>query len=69
VLDLMLPGIDGLEVCRRIHQDRHVPVLMLTGRDGEADVRTGSARRISRGTAPAGVSPTCTAELTLEAVA
>ncbi|HWH30838.1 MAG TPA: response regulator transcription factor [Mycobacteriales bacterium] len=37
VLDLMLPGIDGLEVCRRLQATRPVPVLMLTARDDEAD--------------------------------
>ena len=37
LLDLMLPGIDGLEVCRRLQADRPVPVLMLTARDDEAD--------------------------------
>ncbi|MFN8041634.1 MAG: response regulator transcription factor [Acidimicrobiales bacterium] len=37
VLDLMLPGLDGLEVCRRIQRDRRVPVLMLTARDSETD--------------------------------
>ncbi|MGI8750413.1 MAG: response regulator [Thermoleophilaceae bacterium] len=41
VLDLMLPGIDGLEVCREIQRDRHVPVLMLTARDSEADLLVG----------------------------
>jgi DNA-binding response OmpR family regulator len=41
VLDLMLPGLDGLEVCRRIQRDRPVPVLMLTARDDEADVLVG----------------------------
>jgi DNA-binding response OmpR family regulator len=41
ILDLMLPGLDGLEVCRRIQRDRHVPVLMLTARDSEADVELG----------------------------
>jgi DNA-binding response OmpR family regulator len=37
ILDLMLPGFDGLEVCRRIHRDRQVPVIMLTARDSETD--------------------------------
>jgi DNA-binding response OmpR family regulator len=43
VLDLMLPGFDGLEVCRRIQQDRPVPVLMLTARDSETDLLVGLA--------------------------
>ncbi|BCJ33764.1 DNA-binding response regulator [Actinocatenispora thailandica] len=37
VLDVMLPGFDGLEVCRRVQADRPVPVLMLTARDSETD--------------------------------
>jgi DNA-binding response OmpR family regulator len=41
VLDLMLPGLDGLEVCRQIQRDRRIPVLMLTARDAESDVLTG----------------------------
>jgi DNA-binding response OmpR family regulator len=41
VLDIMLPGFDGLEVCRRIQADRPVPVLMLTARDGETDLLVG----------------------------
>ena len=41
VLDVMLPGFDGLEVCRRIQQSRPVPVLMLTARDDEADILVG----------------------------
>jgi DNA-binding response OmpR family regulator len=43
VLDLMLPGIDGLEVCRRIQQERSVPVLMLTAKDDETDLLVGLA--------------------------
>ena len=38
VLDVMLPGYDGHEVCRRIQADRPVPVLMLTARADETDV-------------------------------
>ncbi|WP_280435733.1 response regulator transcription factor [Nocardia carnea] len=37
VLDVMLPGFDGLEVCRRIQAERSVPVLMLTARTEETD--------------------------------
>jgi len=43
VLDVMLPGFDGHEVCRRIQATRPVPVLMLTARDDEADVLVGLA--------------------------
>ncbi|MEO5853901.1 MAG: response regulator transcription factor [Nocardioides sp.] len=43
LLDVMLPGFDGLEVCRRIQADRPVPVLMLTARDDEADLLAGLA--------------------------
>jgi DNA-binding response OmpR family regulator len=41
VLDVMLPGFDGYEVCRRIQHDRPVPVLMLTARDDETDLLVG----------------------------
>jgi DNA-binding response OmpR family regulator len=41
VLDVMLPGYDGYEVCRRIQQDRRVPVIMLTARTDETDVLVG----------------------------
>ena len=41
VLDVMLPGFDGLEVCRRIQADEPVPVLMLTARDDETDMLVG----------------------------
>ncbi len=41
ILDVMLPGIDGLEVCRRIQAERPVPVLMLTARDDETDMLVG----------------------------
>jgi len=43
VLDLMLPGLDGIEVCRRIQHERPVPVLMLTARDSETDLIVGLA--------------------------
>jgi two-component system response regulator RegX3 len=37
VLDLMLPVVNGIDVCRRIRADSQVPILMLTARDGEVD--------------------------------
>ena len=37
ILDIMLPGIDGIEVCRRIRAEDDVPVLMLTARDATED--------------------------------
>ncbi|MFE0509099.1 response regulator transcription factor [Streptomyces sp. NPDC058964] len=37
VLDLMLPGMDGLEVCRRIRENGPLPVIMLTARGDEED--------------------------------
>jgi DNA-binding response OmpR family regulator len=41
VLDVMLPGIDGLEVTRRIQAENPVPILMLTARDDETDMLVG----------------------------
>lgn len=41
ILDLMLPGFDGLEVCRQIQRDRPVPVIMLTARGSETDLVVG----------------------------
>lgn len=43
VLDLMLPGLDGIEVCKRIQAERRTPVVMLTARDDEADLLVGLA--------------------------
>jgi len=37
ILDIMLPGIDGFEVCRILRQEMTTPVLMLTARDDEID--------------------------------
>ncbi len=44
VLDLMLPGVDGLEVCRRLKNDARtagIPVIILSAKGEEADVVTG----------------------------
>ena len=44
VLDLMLPGIGGLEVCRRLRETSDVPVIMLTALGGETDRVVGLER-------------------------
>jgi DNA-binding response OmpR family regulator len=41
VLDVMLPGIDGFEVCRRVRAQGTVPVIMLTARNDDIDVVSG----------------------------
>jgi DNA-binding response OmpR family regulator len=37
LLDLMLPGMDGIEVCRILRQEMNIPILILTARDDEID--------------------------------
>lgn len=37
ILDIMLPGLDGIEVCRRIREESNLPILMLSARDSEMD--------------------------------
>ncbi len=37
VLDIMLPGVNGLEICRRIREKYNYPIIMLTAKDGEMD--------------------------------
>ena len=41
VLDLMLPGVDGLEVCRSLRSESDVPIIMLTARTTDEDKLTG----------------------------
>ena len=41
VLDVMMPGMDGLEVCRTLRRESEVPVLMLTARSSEEDLLLG----------------------------
>jgi len=41
VLDLMLPGIDGLEVCRTLRAESDVPIIMLTAKTTDQDKLTG----------------------------
>jgi DNA-binding response OmpR family regulator len=41
VLDLMLPGMSGLEVCRRIRADSQVPIIMVTARGDDVDIVVG----------------------------
>jgi DNA-binding response OmpR family regulator len=37
LLDVMLPGIDGMEVCRRLRETTEVPIILLTARSGDSD--------------------------------
>ncbi len=37
ILDLMLPGLDGWEICRKLRRESDVPIVMLTARDEETD--------------------------------
>jgi two-component system alkaline phosphatase synthesis response regulator PhoP len=41
VLDLMLPGVDGLEVCRQVRRIAEIPIIMLTARVEETDILIG----------------------------
>lgn len=41
LLDLLLPALDGLEVCRRIRQTSHVPIIVITALDSTGDVVSG----------------------------
>src|SRR5690606_41765318 len=41
LLDLMLPGIPGTEVCRQIRAHSQVPIVMLTAKDSEVDIVVG----------------------------
>ena len=43
VLDLMLPGVDGLEVCRRVRERSQLPIIMLSARTEEVDKLRGLA--------------------------
>jgi DNA-binding response OmpR family regulator len=38
LLDIMMPGIDGFEVCKQIRQFSDIPILMLSAREGEGDM-------------------------------
>jgi DNA-binding response OmpR family regulator len=41
LLDIMMPKMDGLEVCRRVREFSSVPIIMVTARNGERDVVLG----------------------------
>lgn len=41
LLDVMMPKMDGIEVCRRLRNQSNIPILMLTAKDGEVDMILG----------------------------
>jgi len=41
ILDIMMPGIDGLSICRKIRENHNYPVIMLTAKDAEMEKITG----------------------------
>lgn len=59
ILDLMLPGVDGLEVCRRLRQEGDIPVIMVTARTTEQDrlrgLRDGADDYVTKPFSPAEV--------------
>ncbi len=58
VLDVMLPGLDGVEVCRRLREGSDVPILMLTARDAISDrvnERAWACRSLARLSRPTAV--------------
>lgn len=46
VLDIMMPGIDGFEVCRRARQFTDIPIIFLSAKDDEADRLVGLHLRL-----------------------
>jgi two-component system response regulator VanR len=44
ILDIMMPGIDGLEVCRIIRKDKNIPILMLSAKSEDMDKILGLSR-------------------------
>ncbi|GAB3907988.1 hypothetical protein GCM10027612_81810 [Microbispora bryophytorum subsp. camponoti] len=69
ILDVMLPGIDGVEVCRRIRRLGPLPIILLTARGDDLDVVVGleaartttSSNRSSRGSWTPASAPSCAA--------
>ena len=59
ILDLMLPGVDGLEICRRLRQEGDIPVIMVTARTTEQDrlrgLRDGADDYVTKPFSPAEV--------------
>ena len=37
VLDLMLPGVDGFEVCRKVREEKNIPILMVSAKKDDSD--------------------------------
>ena len=47
ILDVMLPGMDGFEVCKTIRKTHTVPILMLTGDDSDANLQNSKVHKVA----------------------
>ncbi|MBR6407783.1 MAG: response regulator transcription factor [Clostridia bacterium] len=41
ILDIMMPGMDGLETCKRIRENHNIPIIMLSAKSGDSDIIEG----------------------------
>ncbi len=44
ILDLMLPGVDGFEICRQIREEKNIPVIMVSAKKDDIDKIRGEGR-------------------------
>lgn len=59
LLDVMLPGLNGVSLCRRIREESRVPVLMVSARDDSVDVVLGLEASTLTTTSPNRSTPRC----------
>ena len=68
LLDIMLPGKDGLEVCREIRKSSEMPIIMLTAKDSEIDkvlgLELGADDYVTKPFSTKGITCSCEGEFT-----